>query len=142
MAEATFDGNFIREKRKALSMTQRQFAEAVGVTESMVSRWESGRITPSPLARKAIQNIQGKTVEKSEAMVSLDSVATFTGKAIRQLRVRCGLTQAELASNLGVTVGTINRWENDRSLHSNLARDRLAHVFSALLPPKDLIPSP
>lgn len=32
----------IREKRKEMRMNQKQFADALGVTQGMISKWESG----------------------------------------------------------------------------------------------------
>lgn len=37
----------LRAARAARDLTQRQVAEAVGVTPADVSRWESGRVEPS-----------------------------------------------------------------------------------------------
>lgn len=36
----------IKAIREKLKMTQRVFANAVGVTETTISRWESGRVAP------------------------------------------------------------------------------------------------
>ncbi len=41
---------------------------------------------------------------------------------IRRLRQQLGMTQEELAHALGITVGTVNRWENGRFRPSKLAR--------------------
>lgn len=35
-------GQYIRERRRALGLTQREFAETLYVTESAVSKWERG----------------------------------------------------------------------------------------------------
>ncbi len=45
-----------------------------------------------------------------------------TGTLIRQLRVKLGMTQEEFAHALGITVSTVNRWENGHSEPSKLAR--------------------
>jgi DNA-binding transcriptional regulator YiaG len=37
----------------------------------------------------------------------------MTGKQIRTIRIRLGLTQAELAEKLGVTRNTVTRWESE-----------------------------
>jgi len=37
-------GNYLSERRKEIGLTQREVAEAVGVAEATVSRWESGEI--------------------------------------------------------------------------------------------------
>ena len=35
-------------------------------------------------------------------------------KMVRELRAALGLTQEQFAAKIGVTVATVNRWENDR----------------------------
>ncbi len=44
--------------RGALGMTQRAFAEVLGVSCRTVEAWESGKTTPSPTAKKLIYLIQ------------------------------------------------------------------------------------
>jgi len=41
---------------------------------------------------------------------------------VRALRRELRMTQEELAHELGITVGTVNRWENGRFRPSKLAR--------------------
>ncbi len=41
--------------------------------------------------------------------------------SVLDLRKRLGMTQEQLARELGVTVGTVNRWENGRFRPSPLA---------------------
>jgi putative transcriptional regulator len=41
---------------------------------------------------------------------------------VRRLRAKLGMTQEEFAHALGLTVGTVNRWENGRFRPSKLAR--------------------
>jgi DNA-binding transcriptional regulator YiaG len=47
---------------------------------------------------------------------------TKTGQLIRELRVKLQMTQEEFAHSLGITVSTVNRWENGHSEPSKLAR--------------------
>ncbi len=44
--------------RKSLSMTQRAFADILGVSCRTVEAWESGRSNPAPTARKLMYLIQ------------------------------------------------------------------------------------
>lgn len=46
---------------------------------------------------------------------------------IRTLRRELKMTQEELAHELGITVGTVNRWENGRFRPSKLARATIIH---------------
>lgn len=50
-------GLAITALRRRLSMTQEEFAHAIGVTVSTVNRWENGHIVPSRLARKAMESL-------------------------------------------------------------------------------------
>jgi type I restriction enzyme M protein len=44
---------------------------------------------------------------------------------IRTLRQTLGLTQEEFAHRLGITVATVNRWENGHNSPTRLARKAL-----------------
>jgi putative transcriptional regulator len=47
-------------------------------------------------------------------------------ESVRNLRRELKMTQEEFAHELGITVGTVNRWENGRFRPSKLARVTLA----------------
>ena len=55
--ENSHRGIAIAALRRRLSMTQEEFAHAIGVTVSTVNRWENGHIVPSRLARKAMEGL-------------------------------------------------------------------------------------
>ncbi len=73
------------------------------------------------------------------------TVRTMTGSEVKSLRVNLGMTQEDLAHELGVTVSTVNRWENGHTRPSRLATaglDRLAADRSATPPPFESVPEP
>ncbi|WP_100897767.1 helix-turn-helix domain-containing protein [Nostoc flagelliforme] len=51
--------------------------------------------------------------------------AADISELVRELRVVCGLTQEQFAAKLGVTLVTVNRWENDRAKPMPLALRQL-----------------
>lgn len=51
---------------------------------------------------------------------------------IREVRGRLGLTQEKFAARLGVTLPTINRWENGRTKPSPLALRTLREVVASM----------
>ena len=51
---------------------------------------------------------------------------------IREVRGRLGLTQEKFAARLGVTLPTINRWENGRTKPSPLAIRTLREVVASM----------
>ena len=51
----------IKAIRQKLQLTQEQLASKLGVTTFTVRRWEKGKTKPSPLSRKAIENLLKET---------------------------------------------------------------------------------
>ena len=53
----------IRKVRRTCGMTQKQLAEALGVTQGAVSQWETGRGGPSAKMLKPLADVLGVTVD-------------------------------------------------------------------------------
>jgi len=53
-------------------------------------------------------------------------------RLVKQLRQLTGLTQEQLAAWLGVTFGTVNRWENKRVTPSPLALRQIEDLLRKL----------
>lgn len=53
-------------------------------------------------------------------------------KLIREMRSHIGLTQEQLALNLGVTYSTLNRWENKRGNPSSLAIQKILAMLEQM----------
>jgi len=65
-------------------------------------------------------------------------------KSVKIIRKHLGLSQEDLARELGVSFATINRWENGQSLPSKLACSQFKVFYKKLLkqgqlPPKEVI---
>lgn len=55
-----------------------------------------------------------------------------TEEAVKSLRAVLNLTQEQFAAKLGVTVSTVNRWENGKGKPSPLARLRIQEFWRAV----------
>ena len=55
----------------------------------------------------------------------------MNGKQIKKSRLLLGLTQEEFAHRLGVTLCTVNRWENNKSAPSRLAQLQLNKIVNS-----------
>lgn len=53
-------------------------------------------------------------------------------RLIRNLREKTGLTQEKFATKLGVTLLTINRWENGRAKPSPLAMQQVEELLRSM----------
>ncbi len=54
----------IRTLREALSMTQRQLGEALGVDKLTVSRWERGQVKPGAASVKRLRKLQDQAAHR------------------------------------------------------------------------------
>lgn len=50
----------IRELRRSMHLTQRQFAKMLEVAVSTVGRWEIGQTSPSPMALSKLNVLKGQ----------------------------------------------------------------------------------
>lgn len=57
MSEEQTAGQLIRQVRQDLGLTQAQFAEMIGVTRVIVTRWETGQAAPSKTIVKFVELI-------------------------------------------------------------------------------------
>ena len=55
--------NRIRERRRALSLTMKKLASAIGVSEGAISHYETGRREPDPDTLVRIASVLGVTVD-------------------------------------------------------------------------------
>ena len=89
-------GRFIAELRKEQSMTQRNLAEKLGVTDRAISKWENGRGMPDVSLMKPLCEILGISVtellngECAEDVVSMNNVevTVYEVLADREIQVK------------------------------------------------------
>lgn len=55
--------------------------------------------------------------------------AVSARETLKRLRSKLGLTQEEFAARIGVTVSTVNRWENGRSAPQRLSMRRIRELM-------------
>ena len=62
-------GHFIRELRQLTGLTQEQFGLRVRVSYETVSRWENGRMQPSSLAFKQLEQLVQEFGDAGKALL-------------------------------------------------------------------------
>lgn len=68
------------------------------------------------------EQISNDSISAGVSGAPVHGVDDHLGGVIRYLRQQLGMTQEELAQALGITVGTVSRWEKGRFRPSRLAR--------------------
>jgi DNA-binding transcriptional regulator YiaG len=61
---------YIVRLREGLGLTQKEFAERVGVDKMTVSRWERGTVRPSTEALKAVEKLRKEALRRGVTIES------------------------------------------------------------------------
>jgi len=96
--------------RKELGWTQQQLADHVHATRATVVYWERGR-RPLQRFRIALRLLERETYGQSPD----DPETTDWADRLRALRLRHGLSQAELGRRLGCSQRDVSSWESGRT---------------------------
>lgn len=92
-------GAFIRQRRKELSLNQKQLADKLGVTDKAVSKWETGRSAPDislliPLSEvlgvSVAEMLKGEKIEEEKLSAVSDEIVVSTMKKGRK-KVFCAV---------------------------------------------------
>lgn len=91
------------ELRKKLDLTQKEFAELIGVDRKTVSRWETNKSKPTKAMLKALSIIKERLDNGQELKNEQINITDFRFSAM--------MTQEALAEKLEASTRTIQRWE-------------------------------
>jgi transcriptional regulator with XRE-family HTH domain len=116
-------GDHLRRRRLDLRLTQRILGERWGVRSETIAAWELGQTKPGI-----------RQVAKIVALLGGDPVdhpATLSGRLLA-IRRRLGLTQAELAAQLGQDEKQTCRWERGLRTPHHAIKGRIDLALRAL----------
>lgn len=83
-------GQFVRELRLILKLTQEKFAALLGVTFPTINRWENGHAMPSRLALKQIDALLQQLEKSSDPMLREQGQALRTKYLCDRTRINPG----------------------------------------------------
>lgn len=145
-----FDGNKLRTIREKQGKSQKELAKAIGVKQHVVSTWELNRKKPSEHYQKMMakflfvgtfefQEEESKIVVRSEPTGKREPTP-FNYTLFKHLRIKKGLSPADIASMIGCDAGTILNWERGKNPARISLQEKAAEVLAvpvALLSCKD-----
>ncbi|WEH41882.1 helix-turn-helix transcriptional regulator [Streptomyces sp. AM 2-1-1] len=73
----------LAERRRSLGYSQEKLAELLGVDRTTVGRWESGKVTPQPLQRRALATVLEAGFQELDVLLAPPSRATVEETAGR-----------------------------------------------------------
>ena len=120
----------LKELRRQKGVTQEQLAKIIGVERSAVGQYEGKRaVIPSDPVKMKIAEFFGVTVDYllQEEPVQLND--RMFKLRLKQLREEMGISQAALATLLGVAQSTVGMWENGKNNPSHAKLEQLSNLF-------------
>ncbi len=118
--------------RTRAGLTQEKLADRLGVIRLSVYLWEKGKAVPKrkmlpKIAR--ILNVTEKYLLGQEDLPKEFEANKFVSKRMFSARLRAGLTQHELAKELGVKKSVVSKWEQGRAQPTLQAIEAMAVVL-------------
>jgi transcriptional regulator with XRE-family HTH domain len=131
--------------RQSRGWSKSTLAQRAGVASSTLSRWESGKRTPSlPELEAVLDALEVSPEQRSRALQQMDApravlrlrresdlTPPVSGDLLRAMRLRRGLTQAELAQQIGVSQGRLGKWERSEDWPSTERLHALCYALKA-----------
>ena len=114
-------GDKIRNRRLELRMLQKDVADLIGVSEDSITYWENNKVEPTVKKYPGIIQFLG--------YVPFEFDKTTLGGRIRMYRYLRGLSQEDLAMQIGVNESTIFHYENNKHQPCRKIMKELALVF-------------
>ena len=145
-----FDGNKLRTIREKQCKSQKELAKAIGVKQEVVSTWELNRKKPSEHYQRMMAKflfVDTFEFQEEESKIVVHTEPTgkrertpFNYTLFKHLRIKKGLSPADIASMIGCDAGTILNWERGESPARISLQEKAAEVLAvpvALLSCKD-----
>ena len=121
-------GSYIRQRREALGLYQRELADKIGVHISTVRLWEANKEKPTFDNFNKLLDLFNKHQQQIHHSISRQ----ITGAYIKKQRKIYGLMQQDLAERLGLTKETISNWERNVYAPDLQNQQRLRKLFTEL----------
>lgn len=104
-----FDAAGLRLARENAGLTQAALAECIGANPAIVNLWETRGVCPT------VRNLALLAEALGLAVGDLYESDTTTAGSLADLRVGAGLSQLDLAKQVGVSQTLVSRWERAKA---------------------------
>ena len=113
---------FLTFVRKATGLTQKEFAESIGVSHSTIGCYETGERRMSEETWSKIKAVHREILDNLDVPDTLvtESELCIRPEHIRRIRILAGLSQREFAESIGVCKSTIGNVEIGRNVSEDL----------------------
>lgn len=110
-----FSPEMVASDRARLELSAGEYAELVGVSMITIYAWENGRSMPRAEQLEKWLAVKGMSKKAAWDALGIEEATEFSPDAVRAERERLGLSAADYAKLVGVSMLTIYNWEWDKS---------------------------
>lgn len=119
-----FSPDAVQKERQRLELTAKDYADLVGVSMITIYSWESGRTSPRSDQVEKWLAVKGMPKAAAWKKLGIEELPPFKGKDVLAERRRLGLTAAQYAKLVGVSMLTIYNWERGQSVPREAALEK------------------
>lgn len=114
--DVKIDAKLLKQMRKKARLSQSDVANEMKIQSTVLSMYENGK-------RKIPNDLALKLTDFYKIMIELNtSLDSFSGQYLKELRLKCRLSQKEVAEKFEINQTTLSRYEQERTkIPSSLA---------------------
>ena len=130
----------LAEARRRMGLSREEAALKLGVHMLSIKNWEQGKNQPRAQFLPALDRLYGLDMAELRQRLGLEELgqeqAAKRGQALRQIRLRAGLSLEEAAWRMDVTASAVRQWETGKKRPKPQSQRKIAQAYG--LEPKEL----
>ena len=130
----------LAEARRRMGLSREEAALKLGVHMLSIKNWEQGKNQPRAQFLPALARLYGLDMAELRQRLGLEELgqeqAAKRGQALRQIRLRAGLSLEEDAWRMDVTASAVSQWETGKKRPKPQSQRKIAQAYG--LEPKEL----
>ena len=130
----------LAEARRRMGLSREEAALKLGVHMLSIKNWETGKNRPRAQFIPALARLYGLEEPELRQRLGLEELgqeqAAKRGQALRQIRLRAGLSLEEAAWRMDVTASAVRQWETGKKRPKPQSQRKIAQAYG--LEPKEL----
>ncbi len=130
----------LAEARRRMGLSREEAALKLGVHMLSIKNWETGKNRPRAQFIPALARLYGLEEPELRQRLGLEELgqeqAAKRGQALRQIRLRAGLSLEQAARRIDVTASAVRQWETGKNRPKPQSQRKIAQAYG--LEPKEL----
>ena len=123
----------LAEARRRMGLSREEAALKLGVHMLSIKNWETGKNRPRAQFIPALARLYGLEEPELRQRLGLEELgqeqAAKRGQALRQIRLRAGLSLEEAAWRMDVTASAIRQWETGKNRPKPQSQRKIAQAY-------------